>query len=106
MVLVLETCVEGSWRQIGCLTPSDRPGSLSNNKEGKREVYVFVANGPDLSTIYRSKGGVDIATHSVREVQSGGYDLVKELRRSDPLYEMLIKTDQSDKEGKIRFRHI
>ena len=94
------------WRTLGTqLNPGGRPGSLSDNSSGRREVYVFGCKDESNSYLYRSLGGADISTEAIRNVIApDGMEVVCVLGRDTDPYELDILTD-GGVSAKIRFRH-
>ncbi len=98
---------DGKWILVKTLNPGDRPGSISNTIEGRRDVYLFECSKDDTySALYRSKFGLDSEHKDLRIVSSIGMELIKKLEEGDSPYELRVKTDQSSKERQIRFTHI
>lgn len=93
------------------LNPGDPPGSFSQNlPDGSRELYMFeCAEDDSQSIIYRSPSGLDIADlrggRDVFKTEDSDWDLVKELKRGDPPYDLTIRTDFDSQGRIIRFTH-
>jgi len=100
---------EKRWVQLSYVNPGDRIGSISSNKpDGSRELYLFECSPDDSkSLIYRSESGLDIEIERgvLREALTTGLEVVKELRRGDEPYMLLIKTDKSPEFRQVRFAH-
>lgn len=95
-----------TWREIARLSPTDRPGSLSDNKPGRRDVYYFACSKDDShSMVNCSDAGIDAEQGMTREIYSIGGSTVATLRKGDPHYEMEITTPKGSKR-KIRFSHV
>ena len=105
--LSLEIYKDGNWSKVGEIKPGDPTGSISDNTETGREIYLFECSPDDLgSVIYRSKGGIDKTIGSERQVIMADDEIIKELQKGDAPYEMEIKTDISTESKRIRFTHI
>lgn len=95
-----------TWRTTGTLNPGDPAGSLSDNKEGRRQIYLFeCARDDSHSGIYRSLGGIDVERSEMRGVSTLGLSPIAELRKGD-YYILSAKTDKSIEERLVRFTHI
>ena len=95
------------WTKAGEVKPGDRPGSISDNTQQGRQVYLFSCKSDDSgSIIYRSKFGVDVdLSNTTRLVENlTGFETVKELIRGES-FEITVKTDRSPEPRKIRFTH-
>ncbi len=92
------------WVALSVVDCGDPPGSLSDNRDGHRQLYVFSCAPNDCtSTIYRSRLGVDAATPVTREIQTTGLDTVKELRRGDDPFELTVQPDNMPFPLRVRF---
>ena len=108
MVLKLDVYNPNSnnWINIGNLNPGDLPGSVSDNRPGKREVYIFECKQDNSkSVIYCSRSGIDAETGDARIINTSGVDVIKELKNGET-YEMKIRTDKSLEGRLIRFTHL
>jgi len=95
-----------SWIEAARLGPRDRPGSISDNQPGKRDVYYFgCSSDGSHSTVTRSEAGIDAEKGNIREVYSIDGTVVAVLRKGNPPYEMTITTPKGPK-TKVRFSHI
>lgn len=104
--LGIEVYADNKWKPIGKVKPTDQPGSMSDNKDGRREVYIFQCAADDSgSTIYRSKLGADAEFGPNRELLTTGLEVVKELKKGDQ-YEKDFNTDISPELRRIRFTHL
>lgn len=94
------------WIKAGVVEPGDSPGSISQNKpDGSREVYLFQCEPDDRSSVvYRSEGGIDIATPQIREVDTTGLVEVARLKDGQS-HTISVKTDVSEVRRVIRFTH-
>lgn len=106
MPLLVEVYQESrGWVHIGTINPGEPAGSISDNHEGQRDVYLFTCLRDDSqSIIYRSKRGLDIESGKVRDIISNEFDIIRRLAKRDS-YEMQVKTDASPKPRRIRFTH-
>lgn len=89
------------------LPPGSYPGTVSNNKDGARELYIFECVPDDTSSrLCRSTGGVDIAlSNGARLVRpENGLELVRTLRKGERCAIDLISP--SGAEIKLLLRHI
>ena len=106
--LFVEMRPKGSntWIKMPTLGPNDRPGSLSDNKPKRRDIYIFGCSPDDtFSRILRPKAGVDVEVGGIRAFSSTEpFDFVEMLRKGDS-YELEIKSP-SGKEVTFRFKHI
>lgn len=104
MPLVTSALLNGVWRKIGQIGPSDPPGSLTDSSDNKREIYSFKCYG-DYSVISRSAGGFDYKVGGVgRMISSFGLIPVSTLRAGES-YEKHIKSDRLPESVLIRFTH-
>ena len=94
------------WVTAGYVRRNDAPGSMSDNTNGERELYVFRCEFDDSkSTIYRSVGGIDREVMDLRTVSSLGLSVVRELSKGDAPYGITVKMDRSNKAREVRFTH-
>ena|SRR3972149_9572994 len=93
-----------NWVRVSSVLPEDPPGSVSDNKpDGGRDVYMFKCEGDDSkSTRYRSKFGVDTEWGRFREIDTTGFEVVKELKKGES-FELSLKTDVSAIPRRVRF---
>ena len=108
MPLKVEVYGNNRWIELPRFNPGDRPGSISDiGTDGRRDVYIFECQtGDQISTIYRSILGIDVADERIREIHSAGQELVKALGKGDEPYEMNVKTERSPEPRKMRFTHV
>lgn len=95
------------WVKAGEVKPGDQPGSISDNIQQGRQVYLFSCKKDDSgSIIYRSKLGVDVDLSNTARLVSNltGFETVKELSKGES-FEMSVKTDRSPEPRHIRFTH-
>jgi hypothetical protein len=93
------------WLRVGLIGPGAPPGSVSDNRDGRRDVYVFsCASDNSHSVIQRSVAGVDREIGPLRAVTSVGAETVKVLKTGET-YEMEVRTDMGREPRRIRFRH-
>ena len=86
MPLVLKVRGEkGEWHQIGMLRPGDLPGSISDNRPERRDLYMFTCSEDDSrAEILKAKAGIDAEYDTVREIINlNGFDTVKTLRKGE-----------------------
>ncbi len=95
-----------NWKEVTKLGPIDRPGSLSDNKPKRREVYYFQCSPDDShSTVTRSEAGIDLEVGNARAITSIDGTVLAVLRKGDKPYELSITTTKG-LQVKARFSHI
>ena len=89
---------------VHTINPGDPPGSISSNKPGKREVYLFeCARNDEQSTLFRSRRGVDVEISDSRIVMSMGFEKIRTLMRNDR-HDIVVTTEEGI-EVLVRFEH-
>jgi hypothetical protein len=76
-MVVLETLVEGQWRTIAALDPTDPPGSFSSHVQG-RQVWMF-GFWEGQPGVWLSVAGFDVASEILRAVSTVGLEQVSDL---------------------------
>ena len=95
------------WVKVNDLAPGRRPGSLSDNHDGQRDLYIFECSKRDSkSVIYRARNTADVEVGDLRAIlASPDIEIVKELEKGEE-YELEIQTDHSSVKRRIKFRHV
>src|SRR3989344_8426571 len=82
------------WKILATLSPEDTPGSISDNSDGIRNVYVFECSN-ERSRVYLSKGGLDFCKEENRVLVTEDLPILKELKKDEPPYEFKVRPDGS-----------
>lgn len=82
--VVVEVRRADTWHPIGSLSEDEPAGSISAQKDGVREVYIFGWRDNEGPAVWRSKAGFDVANAAVRTITSTGLELVADLTQ-EPL---------------------
>ncbi len=84
--------------------PGDPPGSISDNKPGKRDIYLFeCARNDEQSTLFKSRRGVDVEISESRIVMSEGLEKIRTLMRNDR-HDIVVTTEDGT-DVLVRFEH-
>ncbi len=94
------------WLRVGEVGPQDRPGSMSDNKpDGKRDVYQLeCAEDDSRSIISRSQLGIDLDSGGTRNINSKGFEVIKNLAKEQS-FEMSLTHDGKLEPRRYRFTH-
>ncbi len=103
MPLILEASAGGcDWKQAGVLNPGDREGSLSDCRDGRRDVILFRCE-PERSVIYASDAGMDSESGDERTVIALGTTELAVLTEGES-FERNVTTDRGAS-YRVRWRH-
>ena len=108
LILDLRSPDGTTWINVGRISPTDPPGSLSHNHDGRRELYVFGCMGTH-SVVVQCGAGSDYETFDARGNGRMLNDLIAHgpaavLDEPDKTLVLTVKTDRG-KEMTFRFRH-
>jgi hypothetical protein len=98
------------WKDAGTVGPKDPPGSLSDHKADRNNVYVFTCSPQDTaSRIFRSKKPF-VEYDNTRIIGAGDLEVIAELRRGGPSFELQITLRESEvvavRDVAVRFEHV
>ncbi|MFH1630862.1 MAG: hypothetical protein ABIA21_01405 [Candidatus Aenigmatarchaeota archaeon] len=96
----------GEWIEMGRVSPGDRPGSISDNNQTGRDVYLFECRPDDSkSIIYKSGLGFDVEVRNTRAiVDPQGMEIISVLGKTSEPHELEV-TPSCGVKIKLRFTH-
>lgn len=96
----------GDWFSVQGIQPGDRDGTVSDNTQHGRDVYLFGIDGVEnQGYIKRSIAGMDTASGSTRRIDSAGFVTVAALKPGEA-YELTVKTDASLEPRTLRLTYL
>jgi|GEM_PF-2075308 len=103
--LEIKNSRSGEWVHVGAVTLGDPDGSISDNNQAGRDVYLFgvdpIAN---IGYIKRSESGIDTANSKTRSINSAGFVTIAALHHLES-HELTVNTDLSTAARCIRFTY-
>ncbi len=84
--VLLEMKIDDIWTQIGSISEIEPSGSISNEEDDGRQVYMFGWHEGDGPCVWRSLGGSDLANDVIREISTLGLEKLADLKEGP--YEM------------------
>lgn len=103
MPLILEVSADGSeWKQAATLNPGDREGSVSDCRDGRRDVILFRCE-PGRSVVYMSEAGMDCESGGGRTVITLGTTELAVLAEGES-FERDVTSDHGAS-YRVRWRH-
>lgn len=93
------------WADIGPIALGDPDGTISDNNEGGRDLYLFgVDPVENQGYIKKSTFGVDITEGEVRGVDSAGFVTIAALNNGES-HELTVRTDTTPDPRTLRFTY-
>jgi hypothetical protein len=87
------------WQLIGRIVLGNPDGSISDNHDGGRDIYLFGVDPiENQGYVKRSKVGIDRVTEKTRAISSLGFTTVAALNDGES-HTITVKTDKSPESG-------